>query len=130
MMQGEGHEMGRFLGFLRDEWESEFDKPPRVVMAREVCPTCDGTGTTWHGRPVSDAVAFTQSEWGELDDDDRHGYMSGRYDGVCPDCNGKNVIEVIDEQATDPKVTAMWNDWIKSAYETSYIEHQERMMGA
>lgn len=60
-------ELQRFIDYRREFAE------PLPATRREVCPTCDGEGTTWHGwggSPLNPSCAFTETEWAELGDDD------------------------------------------------------------
>ena len=108
--------------------DGDFDRS-QITLVKEVCPCCDGKGKTWHGWHSDDACSFTSSEWDELGQDGQDGYMSGRYDQTCPECEGQNVIDVIDPNGTDPAVFNQWCEWVDDAYESDAIERQERAMG-
>jgi len=57
------------------------------------CDKCGGQGhSSSHVEP--DGGGFTANEWSEMDDDFREGYMSGRYDKRCSECNGNGKIEI------------------------------------
>lgn len=67
----------------------------------EVCDRCEGRGT--HVNPNIDGNGITSSEWAEWDEESRENYMSGVYDVRCEECNGANVVAVVDEDALTPK---------------------------
>jgi hypothetical protein len=104
------------------------DAPLRFTDRREVCGCCDGKGTTWHGWGRGDACSFTASEWAELDPDDQDGYMDGRYDGICPECNGANVVEIVTVHST-PEAIAEIQASIEAEWSLRAAEAQERRMG-
>ena len=104
------------------------DAPLRFTDDREVCPTCDGKGTTWHGWGRGDACTFTASEWADLDEEDRDGYMNGRYDGQCPECHGANVVTIVTIHST-PEVIAEIEEMLRAHYSCLAVEAQERRMG-
>ena len=60
----------------------------------EVCPTCEGRGK--HVNPGIDAHGLTQDDFND-DPEFAESYFSGRYDVVCYECKGNNVVPVIDE---------------------------------
>ena len=93
-----------------------------------VCPRCDGEGA--HVNPAIDGNGITQEEWSDWDDDEREGYLTGRYDVTCEECGGRNVIDEVDEEAMDPALLSEWNEWVDSDRETKAIYRMERMMGA
>ena len=59
-----------------------------------VCPRCGGRGVITNPSIYPEGGCFTQSEWAELDYDSQDMYMDGAYDVRCPDCKGRNVVEV------------------------------------
>ena len=59
-----------------------------------VCPRCGGRGVITNPSIYPEGGGFTQSEWAELDYDSQDMYMDGAYDVRCPDCKGRNVVEV------------------------------------
>lgn len=123
----EGQEFIRWHSFVKDE-EPDIARGVREKVI--VCECCGGKGTTWHGWHRDEAATFTEDEWFELDEDDRYGYATGRYDGICPECNGKNVIATLDEDLSSPEAVESWLNWCTSARESANIERMERMMGA
>lgn len=101
----------------------------RLVSIKEVCTDCQGSGTTWLGRPASDAVSFTQTEWEELDYDERDRWINGTYDSTCPECNGKNVIDVLDESQSHSDVVDAHERWMIDLYEYQAEAAAELAMG-
>jgi len=59
----------------------------------ETCGKCRGQGVTT-SHVERDGGGFTGSEWAELDDDFRDGYMAGHYDKRCTACNGTGKVTV------------------------------------
>ncbi len=72
----------------------------RVMLPskNEVCTRCFGSGThdSWDNGMTADEMY----EWGDDFVDD---YFAGHYDTVCEECNGNNVVAVIDEQRCTPE---------------------------
>ena len=67
-----------------------------VAGKHDVCPECEG-----HGKVLCEGlrgVAFTHEDMSEAGPDFREDYMSGRYDVQCPECHGRRVVVVPDEQ--------------------------------
>lgn len=122
-----GQEFKRWHRIMQED-EPEIARGIRTTKI--VCPCCEGTGTTWHGWHSDEACTFSQDEWMELDYDDRMGYMEGRYDKTCPECNGQNVIDVLDETYSSSEAVESWNDWRQDAYESAAVARMERAMGA
>lgn len=98
----------------------------------EVCPCCQGTGKTAFGYSQDNQIAWTESEWAEEDYEFREDYMRGRYDKTCPECNGNNVVLVIDEQMLSEHDTRVYNAWyehMEGAYYDDGIAAAERAFG-
>lgn len=109
------------------EFMSEDDPDFKVITKKEVCSTCHGSGTTWLGRPSHDAVVFTESDMADMDDDEIDAWMGGSYDGTCPECNGQNVVDVIDEERTPKKYVDSFQEWVDDYY--ADIRTQRMEMG-
>lgn len=77
----------------------------------QICSRCDGEGH--HSNPAIDGNGITQSEWAEWDPEDRHAYMSGRYDVRCNECGGDGKILVIDEVAFERQSKEDFIAWKK-----------------
>jgi RecJ-like exonuclease len=101
-----------------------------VVLStkRVVCPRCDGRGT--HTNPSIDGTGISATEWAEWTDDSREGYLTGRYDVRCETCGGRNVIEVVDEDALCPEYRAAWEQQCHEKARWRYYDAMERRMGA
>jgi hypothetical protein len=94
----------------------------RADCVWEVCPQC-------HGEGVSSAYlgAYTESEWYEMDEEWRDGYMAGHFDKVCTTCEGRRVVlEVGAVMAENREVQAALADWA----ETESMYRMEREAGA
>ena len=96
----------KWMEFMRDD-----DPDFRVATQMEVCPTCQGTGTTWLGRPRWDAVSFTQSDVEQMDPEEWEGWVNGDYNSTCPECNGQNVVMVLNRELTPPEYVNSWDEW-------------------
>lgn len=119
------YDLGSSLVFINPLWEIDIDeddltedttvpladRPLFVVPARrEVCGSCEGTGTTTR-HIECDGGGFTSSEWAEMCDGDpdfAEDYLSGRYDRPCDECNGANVVPVPDLKDDDPKMAYLY----------------------
>jgi hypothetical protein len=62
----------------------------------EACDRCKGEGK--HDNPAF-SNGITSDEWNspDWDDESKEAYLRGDYDVACEECNGKNVILVVDE---------------------------------
>ena len=85
----------------KDGYETEVKLP----TTRIVCPRCRGTGV--HDHPAF-CNGFTSDEMQELGQDFQEDYMSGVYDVTCEDCNGANVVEVVDTERLKPEHRDAW----------------------
>mgnify|MGYP003490976173 FL=1 len=99
------------------------DELMRIPSKNEVCPRClgDGTHDAWSNGMTADEM----DEWGEDFIDD---YLDGKYDVLCEECHGNNVIEVIDESQATPEQIEAWEENQRIAYQDAVTERQERMM--
>ena len=59
-----------------------------------VCPRCGGRGVITNPSIYPIGGGFTQNEWNEMDSEFQELYLEGAYDVRCPDCRGRNVIEI------------------------------------
>jgi hypothetical protein len=109
---------------LRDFQECE---DVRLPTRRIVCPRCDGKGT--HDHPAFNG--FTQSDREDWADDDfMEEYRRGSYDVLCEECEGRNVVDEVDEERCDPAVLKLWAQWCRDGYEYRAECAAERRMGA
>jgi hypothetical protein len=97
----------------------------RVMLPskNEVCSRCFGSGThdSWDNGMTVDEMY----EWGEDFVDD---YFAGHYDTVCEECNGNNVVAVIDEERCTPEQIEAWNEYQQSVYEDRMTANNERKL--
>ncbi len=119
-------QLRRFSSILKD---GGFPYQGRIFTEKIVCPDCSGHGVTWLGRPSNDAVSFTQSEWAEFGYEEQNDWMGGTYDRTCPECHGKNVVDVVDESITDSTIVNGWNEWMADYNEDEAVMAAERAMG-
>lgn len=91
----------------------------------EVCSRCNGKGK--HDHPAF-ANGITGSEWSEWDQDEREGYMSGRYDVTCEECNGKRVVLALSLEWDDPAL-ATYREWCEQEQASRLERDAERRMG-
>lgn len=66
---------------------------------RIVCTECDGTGAV-----LCDSLRGLALSADDMDPDFSEAYFDGNYDVCCRECNGKNVIDVVDEESLTPKM--------------------------
>lgn len=82
-----------------DDEEVTMDLPSKM----EVCPDCDGHGTT-----LCEGMkghAYSAEEFAEDFDPEEQGEYfkrGGMYDVQCSTCKGKNVVPVVDEEELTP----------------------------
>lgn len=70
----------------------------RLPVRRIVCPRCDGKGT--HVNPDIDGHGISPEEFAE-DPGFEEAYFSGRYDIRCEECDGRNVVDSIDQEEAE-----------------------------
>lgn len=102
-----------------DDNGNELTVPAKFI----VCENCEGEGT------VSVMGAMTTSEMAEIlhDDPDFYGdYMAGHYDEKCPDCQGKRVQLVGDEDKMTPEQLAIFLSYEESQAIARAEEANER----
>ena len=100
---------------------------PQQALCRVVCPSCDGRGH--YVNPAIDGNGISVEEWCDWTDDDREAYLSGRYDIVCEECNGRNVVERLRDDAPD-ELRQSYQDWVREEREYRAVVAAERWMGA
>lgn len=104
----------------------------------EVCWKCEGHGT--HLTPSIGEHAYSAEEFCEsFDEEEREEYFSrgGRYDVVCGECGGKNVVLGLDEEHIERYGTREEKEGMKvyCEQEREDVEYEreceaERRMGA
>lgn len=97
---------------------------PALKTHKIVCPQCRGTGAS-----SAYLGAFTHDELME-DIEFCEQYLSGGYDRTCETCHGKNVIDDVDEEATDKETLNLWHSWLQDEAEYRAEVEAERRMGA
>ena len=97
----------------------------RLPTRREVCRRCNGDGTIVNPAIDGNGISTDDECW--QDDDFREGYLGGRYDITCPECQGRNVVDVVDEElllADDP---ALHERWVRAEIEEASSREAEAM---
>ena len=102
-------------------------KSKAIYRPSMVCPRCSGEGKIVN--PAIDGNGLSREDFDE-DPDFREDYMSGLYDVVCPECNGRNVVLVVDESLSDPELLSKYEDQLRSLNEVDEILAMERRYGA
>ena len=92
-----------------------------VPTKYEVCPTCDGHGT--HVNPAIDSHGLGAEDF--YDEDFAEAYFSGAYDQDCHECNGKRVVEVINENLVDPEVLESYYEYVQDVYADRRVRFME-----
>lgn len=114
---------------LSDEEEHE------LPSTKEVCPDCEGEGFV-----LNESMrhhAYTSEEFEEeFDEEGRAQYFrrGGIYDVQCPTCQGKNVVDVVDEEACQGRaelraLLARWRQQERERAQDRAEERRERLMG-
>ena len=100
------------------------DEDWRPPVQREKCPQCDGTGASslYLG-------AFTSEQMSE-DPDFADDYWRGGYDRTCETCEGRNVVEIIDDRMLPEDLRESFLEWMADAYQDDAIQRAEWRMGA
>ncbi len=86
------------------------DGTDTVLPARaEVCPQCRGRGTIVN--PAVDGNGLTAEDFGQdpefLDD-----YLGGVFNIPCPECSGRRVVLVADEERLTPAQLELWEGYL------------------
>jgi len=93
-----------------------------------VCSRCRGSGK--HVNPNIDGHGITSDEMEELGRDFQEDYLSGVYDVQCEECNGSNVIDVVDVDALTNKMRSRYNDALSEIHAIEMEAISEREWGA
>ena len=97
------------------------NEPVKLPFRYEVCPQCDG-----HGTSSAYLGAFTASEWAEQDDEFKEDYIAGRYDRTCETCGGKRVVPEVDEDRCDPALLEKYHEQQRELADLRRTEDMER----
>jgi len=111
------------MEYLMEEGFTKSD----IVHKREVCGSCGGGRT--HVNPSIDGQGLDPND-PDLDDEFWEGYWGGRYDVTCYECNGRNVVDVLDEQASNPEAVKLYHEYMKDHYDSIAENLAELRMGA
>ncbi len=96
----------------------EVKLPSKVI----VCPDCNGSGTELCGG-LKGAVISDES----LEDPDFcRSYFGGDYDVACSRCNGRNVIDAVDEERLSKKMLERYYRQVESDARYEAEERAER----
>jgi hypothetical protein len=120
----------RKIAVIAVEDEDEKEITATIKCKYEVCSTCRGTGTTVN--PSIDGNGISPEQFAE-DPEFEEAYFAGRYDIVCPDCNGMRVELVPCQKQDDPnfeKVINLIREEMQSEREYEAEVEAERRMGA
>jgi len=116
---------------IYDDEAEDGERTIEVPGVREVCGRCHGDGTHWH--PAFSNGITQQEREEDWDDDSWDGLMSGQYNVVCEECGGRNVVDIVDEEAFAeqmPDDYSLWAEQERDRWECDEISRMERMMGA
>lgn len=89
----------------------------------EVCPTCGGTGR--HFRKDLDENHLVDSFMEDGDYEGYEAYMGGAFDTICTECNGRNVVDVVDVELLPEWARKCISDWEHSEYVDRMIHEAE-----
>ena len=102
--------------------DDELKEDVEVACCFEVCGTCRGRGS--HVNPSIDSHGITGDEWdNDWSYEDRENYMSGMYDVICYECNGKRIVPVPDKYTNTPTIIRA----IENKEEEEYYNARERV---
>ena len=109
-------------------WHEEEEVTLRLPAKMEVCDLCSGSGKVVN--PSIDAGGLTQDDF-DRDPDFEEEYFSGAYDIGCPQCNGNNVMPVVNEAALDDEQKKKYYEFLeKESSEAAEREADRRTMMA
>lgn len=96
----------------------------RIPYEWIICDVCEGEGS--HSRHLG---VIDPDTWNDWEDDERHSYLSGRYDRACDACSGTGKLrEIALEQL--PKEVAEWIEGYRTDIRESALErYYERRAG-
>jgi hypothetical protein len=112
------------LTFVDASTDTEYFESVTLPTHMEVCGRCGGQGQVdcWEGGMTGDEMAEQGPEFFE-------DYMSGMYSKACPECQGRNVIEVVTYQALTPRVQAAYDRHVAEEADYRALVESERRMG-
>lgn len=96
-----------------------------IAFCWEICESCGGDGSHSNHLGVIDPET-----WNDWEDEDRHAYMSGRYDKKCSLCDGSGKVRIMDIDS----LNASAKQWVKEYTDMMrgdlMCRKSEMMMGA
>ena len=98
-----------------------------LPMKWAVCPVCDGKGS--HVNPSIDANGISREQF-EDDPDFAEQYWNGTYDQTCTRCKGRTTVPVVDEDACDSLLLAMYRRQQQEEADDRRTQLAEMGMGA
>lgn len=93
----------------------ELERPFRLPITKEVCPVCEGEGKIVN-RSI-DGHGLSYDDFYD-DPDFADAYMSGVYNVTCDECDGNNVIDVVNESALSPEILEAWEQYQSDVYDS------------
>jgi hypothetical protein len=111
----------------------ENDKPVYLLVPvrKAVCPRCGGHGT--HERQDIDMSRVVDSMNEDGDVDGLESYYKGKFDVICTECHGNNVVDEIDQEYMEsnyPEECKQIREYERDAYEDrKYAEAERRACG-
>lgn len=108
--------------WLADWLDRHPDSRPPTKMI--LCPQCGGRGgsSLYLG-------TFSHDELWE-DPEFAEDYLNGGYDRTCESCDGRNVVEIFDDERMPADMRGDFLEWMADEYQSDAIARQEWMMGA
>lgn len=92
----------------------------------EVCGLCRGKGTCVN--PDIDRNGLSREDFDE-DPDFAEAYFGGMYDMTCPECGGRRVVSVVDEEKVDKALLKELERREQDEREYAQLCEMERRMG-
>lgn len=101
------------------------DEIVHLKTIKEICPRCNGNGVhdCWEGGMTADEMDEQGPEF--LDD-----YLGGMYNTCCTECNGKSVIDVVDEDRNPKELLELYYQAEQAEHEYQAERRAEMRMGA
>jgi hypothetical protein len=98
-----------------------------VPAKRVVCSRCNGTG---RHDPEAWSNGLSQEFLDERDEEWHEDYMAGKFDVVCTECKGQNVVDAIDWDSCTPEQQKAADDHYQELANSRAEAEAERRMGA
>ena len=106
------NKMKKYKTFTHYALVDEFENAIEIQLPTQkiVCPSCDRNGH--HFRNDLDETSLVRSMQDDGDYEGLECYYKGAYDVICTECNGANVVDVIDWDYFKDKFPKYYNDVI------------------